>query len=107
MWHWTCCRIVFRSSSCSLPWLNCILMGMMPPCDRCVFFTLPHGGSLQTPFSLSFPTPSSPLEIDTVSFSRRTLAVDTFVNGMIPICRHPHQSSFLDVDIFDTAFSFG
>src|SRR5947209_3193671 len=29
--------------------------------------TLPHGASLQTPFSASFPTPSPPLEIDTVS----------------------------------------
>src|SRR6267143_3326266 len=51
MWHWTCCRIVFRSSSCSFPWLNCILIGLKTPCDTCVFFTLPHGASLQTPFS--------------------------------------------------------
>src|SRR6266571_9232682 len=56
MWHWTWCRIVWRSSSCSFPWLNCILIGLKTPCDTCVFFTLPHGASLQTPFSPSLTT---------------------------------------------------
>jgi hypothetical protein len=43
-------------------------LGYLPtPCDIHVFFTLSHGDSLQTPFDLSFPTPSPPLEMDTVS----------------------------------------
>src|SRR5437588_6992823 len=56
MWDWICCRIVFRSCSCSFPWLNCILIVLKPPYDTCVFFTLPHGSSLQTPFAPSFAT---------------------------------------------------
>src|SRR6266550_3081292 len=50
MWHWTCCKIVFRSSSCSFPCLNCILIVQRTPCGISVFFTLPHGDTLQTPF---------------------------------------------------------
>jgi hypothetical protein len=42
-------------------------MGLKTPCDNDVFFTLPHGDTLQTPFDASFPPPALPLEMDTVS----------------------------------------
>jgi len=47
-------------------------MGLKTPCDNDVFFTLPHGDTLQTPFDASFPPPASPLEMDTVSPSTRS-----------------------------------
>src|SRR5207245_376982 len=73
MWHWTCCKIVFRSSSCSFPCLNCILIVLRTPCGIYVFFTLPHGDTLQTPFDPSFPLPASPLEMDTVSIETKKI----------------------------------
>jgi len=42
-------------------------MGLKTPCGFYVFFTLPHGDTLQTPFDPPFPPPASPLEKDTVS----------------------------------------
>jgi poly-gamma-glutamate capsule biosynthesis protein CapA/YwtB (metallophosphatase superfamily) len=42
-------------------------MGLKTPCGIYVFFTLPHGDTLQTPFDPPFPPPASPLEMDTVS----------------------------------------
>jgi hypothetical protein len=58
-------------------------LGYLPtPCDIHVFFTLSHGDSLQTPFDLSFPTPSPPLEMDTVSLLRHTHATELIRSGM-------------------------
>jgi hypothetical protein len=42
-------------------------MVLKTPCDTDVFFTLPHGDTLQTSFDLSLPPLSPPLEMDTVS----------------------------------------
>src|SRR5436189_3680639 len=55
-------------------------MVLKTPCDKLVFFTLPHGDPLQTPFASSFPLPAPPLDKDTVSqecrsFTRRREAL--------------------------------
>lgn len=45
--------------------------------------TLPHGDPLQTPFDPSFPPPSLPLEMDTVSSSEGTA-----LKGLAVVCYH-------------------
>src|SRR5215472_17506115 len=39
------------------------------------------------------------------ALSRSTLAIDTFIHRMISIGSYTQQSSFFDIDVFDTAFS--